>query len=192
MRQLRNATLALGVERVVDDKLTRKNLVIAEAERAETMRNPTQAFTRGMRLRWARIGGTNDLCQKAQRRVVEAILFENGVEGNILTVMPELTIRHIENSSVPDLRPVSFARQKNKVRAGIDEFFDQPRASHAIDLYATASDPLHEQTFSNSADKSKNWRKAANLTPPCARYRVGRVGPYARSSTRLSSNSLSS
>ncbi len=48
--RLHHSTLALRIERIINDKLARKNLVIAQAKSTETVRHPAQALTRGMGL----------------------------------------------------------------------------------------------------------------------------------------------
>jgi hypothetical protein len=43
-----HSPLAFRIERIINDKLARKNFVVAQAKRAEAVRDPAQAFTRGM------------------------------------------------------------------------------------------------------------------------------------------------
>ena len=58
--------------------------------------------------------------------------------------MTKLAIRHVEDSSVVDLRPISVVRKKNKFRLRIDKVSDQPRASHAVHFNFLASNPFHK------------------------------------------------
>src|SRR5437667_1743981 len=58
--------------------------------------------------------------------------------------MPELAVRHVEHSSVVDLRPVGVVWKKNKLRLRVDKIPDQPRARDAVDFNSLASDPLHD------------------------------------------------
>src|SRR4029077_9140675 len=58
--------------------------------------------------------------------------------------MTEFAVRNVEHSSVVDLCPISVVRQEDELRVSVDEFFDEPRASHAIHLNFLASDPLHD------------------------------------------------
>jgi len=58
--------------------------------------------------------------------------------------MTKLAIRHVEDSSVVDLGPISVTRKKNKFRLRIDKVSDQPRASHAVHFNFLASNPFHK------------------------------------------------
>src|SRR6266513_5167151 len=58
--------------------------------------------------------------------------------------MPELAVRHVEHSSVVDLRPVGVVWKKNKLRLRVDKIPDQPRARDPVDFNSLASDPLHD------------------------------------------------
>jgi transporter family protein len=58
--------------------------------------------------------------------------------------MTKLAIRHVEDSAVVDLRPLSVVRKKNKFRLRIDKVSDQPRASHAVHFNFLASNPFHK------------------------------------------------
>src|SRR6266487_3018937 len=58
--------------------------------------------------------------------------------------MSELTIRHVEHDSVTDLFPIRIVREKDELRVLVDEFLDEPRASHAVHFNSLASDPSHD------------------------------------------------
>src|SRR5438128_11236171 len=85
--------------------------------------------------------------------------------------MAELAIRHVEHSSIIDLRPAGVAGQKHKLRLRIDKIFDQPRAGHAIYFNFLASDPFHELSFLRGSVvlvcscSSSPIRRASNFYP---------------------------
>src|SRR5260370_17697006 len=58
--------------------------------------------------------------------------------------MRALAIRHGEHHFRVDLSPIGVARQKNKLRVGVDKIFDQPWTSDAVHFNFLASDPFHE------------------------------------------------
>src|ERR1700741_286699 len=58
--------------------------------------------------------------------------------------MAEFAVRHVENSSVVNLCPISIACQEDKRRVSIDEFSDQPWAGNSIHFNFLASDPFHK------------------------------------------------
>ena len=70
--------------------------------------------------------------------------------------MSKLAIRHVEYDSITDLRPIGASRQENKLRVGINEFLDKPRASHAIYFNFLASDPFHKLAFAS-------WQRIAGV-----------------------------
>ena len=90
-----------------------------------------------------RIGGAHDLTQQNERWIYELVFFQNRIERNIFAVMPKLAIGHVEHDSVIDFCPVSVVREENKLRASVDEFFDEPRAGHPVHFNFLASDPSH-------------------------------------------------
>src|SRR5712691_5361274 len=57
--------------------------------------------------------------------------------------MSELAIRDVEHDSIIDLCPLSVVREEDKLRVLINEFFDKPRASHAVHFNFLAGDPFH-------------------------------------------------
>lgn len=73
-----NLALAFGVERVLNDELTRQNLVIGQAQRAETERNPTEPFAGGVWLGWMRIRRPHDLREQVQRGILQLIFLHEG------------------------------------------------------------------------------------------------------------------
>src|SRR5437879_8717260 len=104
--------------------------------------------------------------------------------------MAELAIRHVEHSSIIDLRPAGVAGQKHKLRLRIDKIFDQPRAGHAVDLNFLASDPFHELSFLRgsvvlvcSCSSSPLW-SAPNFYPPRRRTNKRRTRRLRRRSQR--------
>ena len=57
--------------------------------------------------------------------------------------MTEFAVRNIEHDSITDLCPIGVARQEDKLRILVDEFFDEPWAGDAIHFNFLASDPPH-------------------------------------------------
>src|SRR5215468_5977916 len=90
-----------------------------------------------------RISRTHNLAEQNKRRIGELVFLHDRIERNILAVVPELAIGHVEHDSFADLRPISFTRQEHKLRVWIDKLLDEPRASHAVDFNFLASDPFH-------------------------------------------------
>src|SRR6266436_8311540 len=97
-----------------------------------------------MRTGGTRISRAHNLAQQNERWIGELVFFQDRIEGNIFAVMPKLAIGHVEHDSVIDLCPVSIAWQKDKLRVFIDEFFDEPRAGHAVHFNFLAGDPFHK------------------------------------------------
>ena len=91
-----------------------------------------------------RIGGAHDLTQQNERWICELVFFQDRIERNIFAVMPKLAIGHVEYDSVTDRFPVSIARQEDKLRVSIYEFFDQPWAGNSVHFNFLASDPFHK------------------------------------------------
>ena len=118
--------------------------MIAQAERAETARDPTQAFTRGMRIGWTRIRRADNFPEQQHCWISVIVFLDDGIERNVFGVMTELAVRHVENNPVVDLGPVGVTRQKNELGLRIDKLFDEPGAGDAIDLNFLASDPFHD------------------------------------------------
>src|SRR5918996_2418975 len=96
-----------------------------------------------MRIGGMRIRCTHNFGKQNERFIGESVFFHYRVERNILTVMTELAIGHVEYDSVIDLCPVGVVRQENKLRIPVDESLDKPRATHAIHFYFLASDLFH-------------------------------------------------
>src|SRR5262249_27458223 len=107
-----------------NNELLFENLMVTQVERCETMGNPAQSFSRCMWLRRTRIGGANDIAEERQRRVCDTIFLEDRVERNILAMMAELAIRHVEDSAIFYFCPISFLGEKYKFRLGIDALPD--------------------------------------------------------------------
>jgi bacterial/archaeal transporter family protein len=104
-----------------------------------------------MRIARMRVGSPDNFPQQNERWIGELVFFQDGIERNILAVMPQLAIRDVEHDSVSDPSPVSVARQEDKLRVLVDEFFDKPRAGNAVHFNFLASDPFHELDSSSVA-----------------------------------------
>src|SRR5437667_7001527 len=90
-----------------------------------------------------RIGCAYNLTEQNERRIRELVFFQNRIERNVFAVMTELAVWNIEYDSVIDLCPIGVARQEDKLRILVNEFFDEPWASYAIHFNFLASDPFH-------------------------------------------------
>ena len=73
--RLGGLSFAFFVKGVVNDKFAFENLMIAQTERAETMRNPAQTFAGGMGIGRMRVRGLHDLTQQKQRRFAQVVFF---------------------------------------------------------------------------------------------------------------------
>jgi hypothetical protein len=62
--------------------------VIANSERAESVSDPSQALTRGVRTAGGRIGGPHDVREQSQRRIVQFIPVKDRIETDLFTVVP--------------------------------------------------------------------------------------------------------
>src|SRR5262249_17540460 len=112
------------VKGIVNNKLTVENLMVAQTELAEAVRDPAQTFASGMRIAWMRIGRSYNSAQQNKRRIAQAVRFQNRIERNVLSVMTEFAIWNVKYDTVVDLRPVGVARKKNKFGLRIDEMPD--------------------------------------------------------------------
>ena len=81
------------------------------------------------------ISRADDLPKKHERWFSQIVfLLKDGIEGDILAVMSQLTVRNIEYGPVIDFsHSVSRGRNTNS-RLRVDKIPDQPRTSHAIDF----------------------------------------------------------
>jgi hypothetical protein len=68
-------SLALSIKRVVNDKFSLKNFVIAQLECAEAMCDPAKTLVGRMRIARMRVRCTHDLAEQKKRRIAQAILF---------------------------------------------------------------------------------------------------------------------
>ena len=96
-----------------------------------------------MRIMRVGVGCSNDFAEQNECWLGEVIFFRNRIERYIFAVMSEFAVRNIEYDSVIDLCPIGVARQEDKLRILVDEFFDKPWAGHAIHFNFLASDPPH-------------------------------------------------
>ncbi len=113
--------------------------MIGQCERAEAAGNPAQTFSGWMRIGGMRISRAHNLAQQNERWISELVFFQNRIERNVFAVMPKLAIGHVEHDSVTDLFPIRIVREKDELRVLVDEFLDEPRASHAVHFNSLAS-----------------------------------------------------
>src|SRR5437660_11829657 len=100
-----------------------------------------------MRSGGTRISRADYLPQKQERWFSQIIFLKDGIEGDILAVMSQLTVRNIEYGPVIDFFPLGLTREKYKLRLRVDKITDQPRTSHAIDFYFFERNPFHAGTL---------------------------------------------
>src|SRR6516164_3239652 len=96
-----------------------------------------------MWIRGMRISGAYNFAEQNERWIGELIFFHDRIERNILAVMTELAIGHVEYDSVINLRPVGVVWQEHKICVWVNEFFDEPRAGNSIDFNFLAGNPFH-------------------------------------------------
>src|SRR6266403_268327 len=135
---------ALGIQRVINNKFAFENFVISQSECSEAAGDPAQTFSSWVRIRRMRISRAYNLAQQSEGRISELVFFHHRIERNIVTMVPELAVRHVEYDSITDLRPIGASRQENKLRVSVDEFSDEPWAGNSIHFNFLASDPFHE------------------------------------------------
>ena len=58
--------------------------------------------------------------------------------------MPQFAVWNVEDDSVFDFCPLGVVRQEQKLRIGVNKFFDEPRAGDSIYFNFLASDPFHK------------------------------------------------
>src|SRR4029077_15969783 len=142
---------AFRVERVVNNKLTPKS--------PKPACDPAQTFASGVRIGGTRISRADDLPQKHERWFSQIVFLKGGIEGDILAVMSQLTVRNIEAGPVIDFFPLGLTEEKYKLRLRIDKIPDQPRTSHAIDFNFFARDPFHARTLVGHGWSGKHAEK---------------------------------
>src|SRR5205807_7451542 len=94
-----------------------------------------------------RISRADNFPKKHERWFSQIIFLKDRIEGDILAVMSQLTVRNIEYGPVIDFFPLGLTREKYKLRLRVDKIPDQPRTSHAIDFNFFARDPFHARTL---------------------------------------------
>jgi hypothetical protein len=106
-----------------------------------------------------RISRADDLPKKHERWFSQIVFLKDGIEGDILAVMSQLTVRNIEYGPVIDFFPLGLTREKYKLRLRVDKIPDQPRTSHAIDFNFFARDPFHARTLVGHGWSGKHAEK---------------------------------
>src|SRR5262249_62363487 len=86
----RNSRLAIGVERVVRRELPRHVVMVVLRVRLEPCGQRVEAWGLRSELTRIGIGAAHDDRECTQRRIVELVLLEEGVERALLTMMAEL------------------------------------------------------------------------------------------------------
>jgi len=112
-----------------------------------------------MRIGWMRISRADNFPKKHERWFSQIVFLKDGIEGDILAVMSQLTVRNIEYGAVIDFFPLGLTREKYKLSLAVDKIPDQPRASHAIDFNFFARDPFHANTLARQKDGPPNTQK---------------------------------
>jgi hypothetical protein len=89
-----------------------------------------------------RISRADDLPKKQERWFSQIGFLKDGIEGDILAVVSQFTVRNIEYGPVIDFSPLGFRREKYKLGLRVDKIPDQPRTSHAIDFNSFTRDSI--------------------------------------------------
>src|SRR3954453_11285811 len=95
-------------------------------------------------------------------------------------MMAQLAPGHMVNDAVLLLGPICVVRQKLKLRDGVDEMLDQPRARHTVHLDSLARNPLHRLMITSNRDKNMGRSILAVLAARTARYRPMADGAATR------------
>src|SRR2546423_9532003 len=112
-----------------------------------------------MRSGGMRISRADYLPKKQERWFSQIVFLKDGIEGDILAVMSQLTVRNIEYGPVIDFFPLGLRRQKYKLRLRVDKIPDQLRTSHAIDFNFFARDPFRARTLVGHGRSGKHAEK---------------------------------
>src|SRR3972149_1265499 len=129
--------LAIGVERVVDDSLGGVDLmIVTESELTKPLGDRCQAGTFRLAVEGVVGGGAVDNpAEQHQGRVGgQPILVEDGFEGTLLAVMPQLGAGDVERNRSEQLRLIRHLvrRDEDELRRRIDELPDEPGAGDPI------------------------------------------------------------
>jgi hypothetical protein len=146
---LRDALLAVRVERVVDDPLRSVDLVVvAQTEVAKAFGHGLETPALGLvPERVVGVGAVHDLREQGERRVLlqQLILPTERVERAVLAAVAELGARGVVRRRALSLRGRGhlLRRHEQKLRVAVDELPDEPRAGDAVHLHSGTCDPLH-------------------------------------------------
>jgi hypothetical protein len=140
--------LAISVESVVNDPFGGIQLVIVfEAKMPKSLGDGVQTGRLWlMPQRIVGVGSIDDLRQQNKCWIArQPVLFHQGVEGALLTVMSEFDVWHIVGNGPFSLSDFHYIIGWDEQELGlwVDELVDQPRAGHSINLDSLSRDPLH-------------------------------------------------
>jgi len=107
------------------------------------MGDPAKPFACRVRIGWMRVCGADNLRQKRERRIGQAILHDDGVERNAFAMVPKLATRYVIDDPFPNAFPVGVAREEHEFRIGIDELPDKPGGSDLSTFDFFPGDPFH-------------------------------------------------
>ena len=82
-RLRQKVAFALSVKRVIDDELTVEDFVVAQAERAESERDPAQTFSGWMRIYGVRVSSANDFAKLHERGVSQFVRAAKATENGL-------------------------------------------------------------------------------------------------------------
>ena len=150
--------------------------MVAQVERAEPKRDPAKPLAGRMGIRGMRVGRANDLGEQMQSRILEPILFQDGVELHVLAVMSQFASFHIEwdRAQLARLALHLFRRDEDKLGLRVNELLEQPRARHPVNFHLFTGYPLHSfslrrvQGASNSHSKPGGWPRCCEPCSPPA------------------------
>jgi hypothetical protein len=82
----------------------------------------------------------DDLCDRAKRRIGQARMVDQDLEGAAVALVRELALEHVEAQLARSGR-ITLARHELETRAAVDEAPYQPGRGDAVDLHALARHP---------------------------------------------------
>src|SRR3990172_838598 len=136
---------AVGVERVVDRELARYVFVVVAADLTEATGHGVESPGLLGDVPRVGVGPAHDAGQRVERRVGELVLVEEGVEGALVAVMPQLRAGHVKGDGAFSARRLHHLAVGDEEELGrrIDEAPDQPGAGDAVHAGLAAGAPPH-------------------------------------------------
>jgi len=93
------------------------------------MGDPAKPFACRVRIGWMRVCGADNLRQKRERRIGQAIFHDDGVERDALAMVSKLATRYVIDDPFPNAFPVGVARNTNSASASMNFLISQGQAT---------------------------------------------------------------